>query len=66
MQKSITIAVCGAGTMGTGIAQTLICNGFKTIVYEVNQNVLTKSKTSLFATIENLFLNSKGIIDDFS
>lgn len=59
MQKSITIAVCGAGTMGTGIAQTLICNGFKTIVYEVNQNVLTKSKTSLFATIENLFLKGK-------
>ena len=59
MQKNITIAVCGAGTMGTGIAQTLICNGFKTIVYEVNQNVLTKSKTSLFATIENLFLKGK-------
>ena len=59
MQKSITIAVCGAGTMGTGIAQTLICNGFKTIVYEVNQNVLAKSKTSLFATIENLFLKGK-------
>lgn len=59
MQKNITIAVCGAGTMGTGIAQTLICNGFKTIVYEVNQNVLAKSKTSLFATIENLFLKGK-------
>ena len=59
MQKNITIAVCGAGTMGTGIAQTLICNGFKTIVYELNPNVLSKSKTSLFAAIENLFLKGK-------
>lgn len=49
-----TIAVCGAGTMGTGIAQTLLCSGFKTIVYELNDVVAQKSHSTLFGLLKNL------------
>lgn len=49
-----TIAVCGAGTMGTGIAQTLLCSGFKTIVYELNHVVAQKSHSTLFDSLKNL------------
>jgi 3-hydroxybutyryl-CoA dehydrogenase len=59
MQLIKTIAVCGAGTMGTGIAQVLICSGFKTIVYELNPTVAEKSKTLLFTNLQNLLLKEK-------
>jgi 3-hydroxybutyryl-CoA dehydrogenase len=59
MQQIKTIAVCGAGTMGTGIAQVLVTSGYKTIVYEVNQIVAEKSKASLFQSLENLLLKGK-------
>ncbi len=59
MFKIKTIAVCGAGTMGAGIAQTLICNGFKTIVYELNTEVAQKSKEAIFKNIESLVNKGK-------
>jgi len=42
-----TIAVCGAGTMGSGIAQVAATAGFTTILYEVNEIVLEKAKGSI-------------------
>ncbi len=59
MQVFKTIAVCGAGTMGTGIAQVLICNGFKTIVYELNPIVAEKSKALLYSNLQNLLQKEK-------
>ncbi|MFY7899307.1 MAG: 3-hydroxyacyl-CoA dehydrogenase family protein [Chitinophagaceae bacterium] len=50
-----TIAVCGAGTMGSGIAQLCAQNNFKTIVFDVQESVLQKSKqqiqTQIFALV---------------
>ena len=34
---NITICVCGAGTMGSGIAQLAAQNGFETILFDVNE-----------------------------
>jgi 3-hydroxybutyryl-CoA dehydrogenase len=45
------ICVCGAGTMGNGIAQATAQAGFSVILYELNPLVLEKAKT---ATSENL------------
>ena len=39
-----TICVCGAGTMGSGIAQAAAQSGFYTLVYELNPAVLETSK----------------------
>jgi 3-hydroxybutyryl-CoA dehydrogenase len=46
-----SICVCGAGTMGNGIAQATAQAGFSVILYELNPLVLEKAKT---ATSENL------------
>ena len=43
--KSITI--CGAGTMGSGIAQVSAMAGFRTILYDLNSSVLDKARASL-------------------
>lgn len=46
-----SICVCGAGTMGNGIAQAAAQAGFSVILYELNPEVLEKAKS---ATSENL------------
>ncbi|MCU7547674.1 3-hydroxyacyl-CoA dehydrogenase NAD-binding domain-containing protein [Chitinophagaceae bacterium LB-8] len=57
-----TICICGAGTMGSGIAQVAASAGFKTILYEVNghvlQNAANKLQKDLAALVE------KGKIDE--
>jgi 3-hydroxybutyryl-CoA dehydrogenase len=42
-----TICVCGAGTMGSGIAQVSAQAGFHTILYELNPEVLNKAISSI-------------------
>jgi 3-hydroxybutyryl-CoA dehydrogenase len=38
-----TICICGAGTMGAGIAQVAAQSGFTTTVYDVNSDMLEKA-----------------------
>jgi len=42
-----TIAVIGAGTMGSGITQVAAQNNFKTILFDLNDEVLNKAKISI-------------------
>jgi 3-hydroxybutyryl-CoA dehydrogenase len=42
-----TICVCGAGTMGSGIAQVAALSGYMTIQFDVNGETLTKSKAAI-------------------
>ena len=39
-----TICICGAGTMGSGIAQVAAQSSFNTVLFDVNENVLEKAK----------------------
>ena len=51
MNEVHTICVCGAGTMGSGIAQVAAQAGFNTIQFDVNEAMLLKSKAGI-----NLFI----------
>ena len=42
-----TLCICGAGTMGSGIAQVSAQAGLTTILYELNPEVLEKAKTAI-------------------
>src|SRR5580693_9154315 len=42
-----TICVCGAGTMGIGIAQVSAQSGFTTVLYDVNEDLVAKAKTRI-------------------
>ena len=57
-----TICVCGAGTMGSGIAQTAAQHGFYAIQYDLNQDMLAKSKAAIQANLQ--FLVSKGKLSE--
>ena len=49
-----TVLVCGAGTMGSGIAQVCASSGFDTILYELSPNTLQKAKEGLHSTLVKL------------
>lgn len=57
------ICICGAGTMGSGIAQVSASAGFKTILYDLNEEVIQRAKTklekSLQALVEKQKINSE-------
>lgn len=62
MNKPIhTICVCGAGTMGSGIAQVCATSGYNTILFDLNETVLEKAKTSVEKGLQ--FLVSKNKIN---
>ena len=42
-----TVGVCGAGTMGNGIAQVCATAGFRTVLYDLNKEVLQKAKSNI-------------------
>ncbi len=54
-----TICVCGAGTMGSGIAQVASQAGYKTIQFDVNETMLQKSKASIYKTLQMLVDKNK-------
>lgn len=57
-----TICVIGAGTMGSGIALAAAQNGFYTLLFDINSDVLEKAKTSIQKSLQ--YLLDKGKISD--
>lgn len=53
-----TICVCGAGTMGSGIAQVTASAGYHTLLYDVNPAILEKAANALQQSLHTLV--SKG------
>ncbi|RAJ01558.1 3-hydroxybutyryl-CoA dehydrogenase [Chitinophaga skermanii] len=54
-----TIVVCGAGTMGAGIAQTAVLSGFRTILFDLNEAVLEKAYQNITLQFEKLYEKGK-------
>src|SRR5690348_15218716 len=54
-----TIGVCGAGTMGSGIAQVTATAGFPTILCDVNEAVLQRAQQQLYAGLKKLVAKGK-------
>jgi 3-hydroxybutyryl-CoA dehydrogenase len=53
-----SICICGAGTMGIGIAQLAAQAGFRTILFDVNPEAVTKAKNEIHINL--LALEQKG------
>src|ERR1700748_1908760 len=54
-----SICVCGAGTMGSGIAQASAQAGFHTILFDVNTNILAKAKPAIEKNLQGLVEKNK-------
>jgi 3-hydroxybutyryl-CoA dehydrogenase len=49
-----TIGVCGAGTMGSGIAQVAAMGGYKTVLYDVDAEMVRKGRASIEKSLQTL------------
>jgi 3-hydroxybutyryl-CoA dehydrogenase len=56
------IAVVGAGTMGSGIAQVSATSGFHTTLIDISAEALARARQSIQQSVEKLF--SKGKLDE--
>jgi 3-hydroxybutyryl-CoA dehydrogenase len=54
-----SICVCGAGTMGSGIAQVAASSGFYTILYELNDAILKKAAFAIEKNLQTLVEKKK-------
>jgi len=54
-----TICICGAGTMGAGIAQVSAEAGFHTILYDVNKEMLAKAASTISNNLQLLVGKAK-------
>ena len=54
MYQIKTICVCGAGTMGTGIAQLSAMKGISTIQFDISTDMLEKSRKVIEANLNTL------------
>jgi len=58
---TIPIAVCGAGTMGSGIAQVAAQSNFETLLFDVDENMLEKARVHIAENLQ--YLVEKGKMD---
>ena len=58
-QQINTICVIGAGTMGSGIAQVAAQNGFKTLLFDINVEMLEKAKIAIQKNLQFLLDKQK-------
>lgn len=54
-----TICVCGAGTMGSGIAQAAAQSGIYSILFDLNTDVLQKAEASINQNLDSLVQKQK-------
>ncbi len=54
-----SVCVCGAGTMGSGIAQTCAQSGIFTIQYDLQNEMLVKSKQAIEKNLQSLVDKNK-------
>lgn len=52
------VAVIGSGTMGAGIVQLVLQNGYPAVMYDINDEILNKAKETIYKRLERL--NEKG------
>lgn len=58
-----TICISGAGTMGSGIAQVSATAGFKTILYDVNEEIIERAKIKIQKNLQVLVDKQKITLD---
>lgn len=60
-----TIIVCGAGTMGSGIAQVAATTGFKVIQFDLNKDMLVKAAHSIELSLKKFLDKEKISFDQY-
>lgn len=60
-----TIIVCGAGTMGSGIAQVAATTGFKVIQFDLNKDMLVKAASAIEQSLKKFLDRGKISVHEY-
>jgi 3-hydroxybutyryl-CoA dehydrogenase len=60
------VGVVGSGTMGAGIAQLVIQNGYTAIMFDIDQETVNKAKIGIEARLDRLVQKKKASIDEMT
>lgn len=63
LDKNSIVAIIGCGAMGSGIAQVSADNGHNTIVFDINEEIINKSKAKLFTSLDKLVEKGKFSVE---
>jgi 3-hydroxybutyryl-CoA dehydrogenase len=64
LPDSQTICVCGAGTMGSGIAQVCAGAGYQVVLYDIQADRLQKGQQDIAQNLQMLVRKGKLTLDD--
>jgi 3-hydroxybutyryl-CoA dehydrogenase len=64
MKNIETIAVAGAGTMGSGIAQVCASFGYNVILYDIQSTMLEKAKLAIYSSLQYLLDKDKLNVEE--
>lgn len=59
-----TVCVCGAGTMGSGIAQVAAQSGYDVIQYDISEEMIERSRQSISASLNKFFEKGKVSLEE--
>lgn len=65
MDQIKTVCVCGAGTMGSGIAQVCATAGYQTILYDVDEMAVKKTKANIENGLQKLLHKQKISLPEY-
>jgi 3-hydroxybutyryl-CoA dehydrogenase len=65
MDQIKTVCVCGAGTMGSGIAQVCATAGYQTILYDVDEIAVKKAKANIENGLQKLLQKQKISLPEY-
>jgi 3-hydroxybutyryl-CoA dehydrogenase len=65
MDQIKTVCVCGAGTMGSGIAQVCATAGYQTTLYDVDEMAVEKAKANIENELQKLFHKQKISLPEY-
>ena len=54
MSSIKSVCICGAGTMGSGIAQVVASSGFPTLLFDVHPETLQKAKQKIETDLQKM------------
>jgi 3-hydroxybutyryl-CoA dehydrogenase len=59
-----TICICGAGTMGSGIAQVAASTGFNTVLFDINETVLKSAEINMEINLQKMVDKNRMTADE--
>ncbi|MBT2729002.1 3-hydroxybutyryl-CoA dehydrogenase [Bacillus sp. ISL-75] len=64
MKEIEKIGIVGSGTMGAGIAQLMIQNGYTAIIYDINLETVGRSKSAIELRLDRLVEKKRASVDE--